>query len=78
MIREICPTLIGKMVTSFVSLIFLVILSSVSLLKLSYPVVTKYDVFFSFDPVQTVQRVVKRIEQVGFGEAGIRNWFNAP
>ena len=40
------PTLMGKIVTSLVSLTFFMILSSVSLLKVSIPVVTRMMYFF--------------------------------
>ena len=52
------PTLIGKMVTSFVSLTFFMILSSVSLLKRVDSGGDEDDVLLAFDPVEAIERVV--------------------
>ena len=68
--RNINPTLIGKIVISFVSLIFFMILSSVSWLNVSTPVVTRMTYFFPFDWIKPVQGIVERIEQIRFCETG--------
>ena len=45
---------------------FFSILSRVSLLKVSMTSADQDDVFVPFDAVQSVERVIKRVEKVGF------------
>ena len=66
--RSIQPILIGKMVTSWVVLTFLVIWSRCELAEGVNPSADQNDVFVSLDLIHPVEGVIERVKQIGLGK----------
>ena len=67
--RNMNPTLIGKMVTSLVSLTFFMILSQRKLAEGVDAGRYQDDVLLAFHAVQAIERVVESVEDIGLGES---------